>query len=93
MGFPICHMVKYGNDIHELVVVPSKDTWTRYRKYGDYVMTETSDDYDEMDDAFNTAKSAIGYMSVGSQSEAELSTVEDVSDDDIKSFIKQVTGK
>jgi hypothetical protein len=87
MGFPKCHMIKSGNRIVELVIVPKKGEWQQMTRVLENTIIKTNSDFDEADNIYDTDQSAFGYMSPGSQSQnLTFESMEDVSEEDIKKF-------
>lgn len=93
MGFPLCHLVKNGNRVTEVVVVEKEDTWKHYENFHGRVSVRSSEESEDNKSIYNTASSAAGYLSGSSQSNYTFETIEDVLPDDIEKYIKQVKEK
>jgi hypothetical protein len=92
MGFPKCHVLRCDGEISCLVVVTTAGEWEKIDRFTIPTTVETSDDYNE--DAkgiYDTAQSAVGFLTWSSQSTADwkFESFEDLSDKDIRILRKE----
>ena len=94
MGFPLCHMLVDDNDnLHHLVFVKSAGNPVGYYFDGDKVVGPNKFPYAEKyKNIFDTAQSAIGYMSSGSQATLPLhfESLENVDKNEFDSILKRL---
>lgn len=87
-------MLKTDKRIIELVVVSQKGKWEKITRIVGDPIVKTNKDYRDADDIYDTDKSAVGYMSPGSQSgDMSFESMEDVSEEDIKKLKDEILGK
>ena len=91
MGFPICHMVSdTDGTVYRLVVVRSPGNWKSYDRYYNRVVAETSDDFPDHKNIYDTPEKAAGYLTVPSTSSSSVSDIENVSESKITSLIDSI---
>ena len=89
MGFPKCHVLRCDGEISRLIIVTSTGVWEEIDRFNATPTVQTSRDYNEDSrNIYDTAQSAVGFLTWSSQSTADwrFESFEDLSDEDVQTL-------